>query len=59
MCYRKIFIHHRCGHHVTAAIEGCGICAGNVECRSTKNKPTITNKYPCVVPTCPHYGKFN
>ena len=24
MCYRKIFIHHRCGHIVTSLVEECG-----------------------------------
>jgi len=33
--------------------------ADNVECRFTKDKPTISNKYPCVFPTCPYYGMFN
>ncbi len=31
----------------------------NVECRFTKDKPTISNKYPCVFPACPFYGMFN
>ncbi|KAH6623195.1 hypothetical protein F5144DRAFT_496434 [Chaetomium tenue] len=54
MCYRKIFVHHRCGHEITSTLEGCE----QAECRSTKDKPTLSNKYPCVVPSCPYYGMF-
>jgi hypothetical protein len=25
MCYRKIFVHHRCGHEITSTLEGCGM----------------------------------
>jgi hypothetical protein len=31
----------------------------NVECQTVKNKPVISNKYPCIVPTCPYYGRFD
>ena len=54
MCYRKVFIHHRCGHRITQLVEGCG----NVECRAVSDRPVITNKYTCVVPGCLFYGRF-
>ncbi|EAQ83403.1 predicted protein [Chaetomium globosum CBS 148.51] len=28
MCYRKIFVHHRCGHEITSTLEGCGAGLG-------------------------------
>ncbi|KAK4154253.1 hypothetical protein C8A00DRAFT_14630 [Chaetomidium leptoderma] len=55
MCHRKIFVHHRCGHQVTSAIENCE----SAECPGTMDKPIVSNKYPCVYRTCPYYGKFD
>ena len=54
MCYRKIFIHHRCGHKITELLEQCG----NVECRTITEQPVITNKYTCIVMSCAYYGHF-
>lgn len=84
MCYRKRFIHHRCGHEVTTLIEGCGkslhtplmvgtdvlrrrvielintpTVTDNVEFRSMEDRQIIANRYPCIVPTCPFYSRFN
>ncbi|KAK4236664.1 hypothetical protein C8A03DRAFT_16711 [Achaetomium macrosporum] len=55
MCFRKFIIHHRCGHHITTLVEDCE----NIDCRSLKDKPVISNRYPCVVLGCPLYGRFN
>ena len=55
MCYRKIFIHHRCGHKITELTESCG----DVECRVVFDVPVISNKYTCVIMSCCYYGQFN
>ncbi|AEO68154.1 aadbdaf8-3e34-4edc-90cf-c71bfcf36962 [Thermothielavioides terrestris] len=55
MCSRKIFIHHRCGHQVTTSVESCD----KVECRLVKDQQTVSNRFPCIVPTCVYYGKFD
>lgn len=54
MCYRKLFIHHRCGHKITEVTEPCG----NVECRTVFDTPIISNKYTCVIMACSYYGHF-
>jgi len=54
MCYRKLFIHHRCGHKITELTEPCG----DVECRTVYDQPVISNKYTCVVMACSYYGHF-
>lgn len=54
MCYRKLFIHHRCGHKITELVEACG----NVECRTVYDTTIISNKYTCVIMSCIYYGHF-
>jgi len=54
MCFRKIFIHHRCGHKITELTEHCG----NVECKVVSDRPVVTNKYTCIVQSCMYYGHF-
>ncbi|KXX76159.1 hypothetical protein MMYC01_207362 [Madurella mycetomatis] len=56
MCCRKVYIHHRCGHPVTSLVEGCD---GGMECPGVADVHTVTNKYPCVLPGCPFYGRFD
>ncbi|KAK3346590.1 hypothetical protein B0T25DRAFT_571719 [Lasiosphaeria hispida] len=54
MCYRKLFIHHRCGHKITELTETCG----DVECRTVLDTPVISNKYTCIIMSCMYYGHF-
>ncbi|KAK4096056.1 hypothetical protein N658DRAFT_436904 [Parathielavia hyrcaniae] len=57
MCYRKIFLHHQCAHYITFLVENC--VTDNVECQTVKDKTVMSNKYPCIVQSCPFYGRFD
>jgi hypothetical protein len=54
MCFRKIFIHHRCGHTCTELVVSCGA----FECKTVSDKEVISNKYPCVFQNCVYWGQF-